>query len=126
MTAPIDLRSDTVTRPTPGMREAMARAEVGDDVFDDDPTLHALQDRVAALLGKEAALFVVSGTMGNQLAVRSQVGHGQEVLLERECHIFNYEAGGAAALSGAQMNPLEGVRGALEPAQVEGAIRGPD
>ena len=126
MTAPIDLRSDTVTRPTPAMREAMARAEVGDDVFDDDPTLHALQDRVAALLGKEAALFVVSGTMGNQLAVRSQVAHGQEVLLERECHIFNYEAGGAAAISGAQMNPLTGTRGALEPAQVEGAIRGPD
>jgi threonine aldolase len=108
MTTPIDLRSDTVTRPTPAMREAMARAEVGDDVFDDDPTLHALQDRVAALLGKEAALFVVSGTMGNQLAVRSQVQHGQEVLLERECHIFNYEAGGAAAISGAQMNPLTG------------------
>ena len=126
MTAPIDLRSDTVTRPTPAMREAMARAEVGDDVFDDDPTLHALQDRVAALLGKEAALFVVSGTMGNQLAVRSQVQHGQEVLLERECHIFNYEAGGAAAISGAQMNPLTGVRGMLEPAQVEAAVRGPD
>jgi threonine aldolase len=123
---PIDLRSDTVTRPTPAMRQAMARAEVGDDVFDDDPTLHALQDRVAALLGKEAALFVVSGTMGNQLAVRAQVGHGQEVLLERECHIFNYEAGGAAAISGAQLNPLTGVRGALEPAQVEGAVRGPD
>ena len=126
MSAPIDLRSDTVTRPTPAMREAMARAEVGDDVFDDDPTIHALQDRVAVLLGKEASLFVVSGTMGNQLAVRSQVQHGQEVLLERECHIFNYEAGGAAAISGAQMNPLPGNRGALEPAQVEGAVRGPD
>jgi threonine aldolase len=124
--APIDLRSDTVTRPTPAMRQAMASAEVGDDVFDDDPTLHALQDRVAALLGKEAALFVVSGTMGNQLAIRSQVRHGEEVVLERECHIFNYEAGAAAALSGAQMNPLTGARGALEPAQVLAAVRGPD
>jgi threonine aldolase len=125
-TRPIDLRSDTVTRPTPAMRQAMANAEVGDDVFDDDPTLHRLQDRVAALLGKEAALFVVSGTMGNQLAVRSQVRHGEEVLLERECHIFNYEAGAAAALSGAQLNALPGVRGALEPAQVAAAVRGPD
>ena len=125
-TRPIDLRSDTVTRPTPAMRQAMANAEVGDDVFDDDPTLHRLQDKVAALLGKEAALFVVSGTMGNQLAVRSQVRHGEEVLLERECHIFNYEAGAAAALSGAQLNALPGVRGALEPAQIAAAVRGPD
>lgn len=123
---PIDLRSDTVTRPTPAMRKAMASAEVGDDVFDDDPTLHRLQDRVAELLGKEAALFVVSGTMGNQLAIRSQVAHGEEVLLERECHIFNYEAGAAAALSGAQLNPLPGLRGALEPAQVLAAVRGPN
>ena len=125
-TAPIDLRSDTVTRPTPAMREAMAQAVVGDDVFDDDPTLHALQDRVARLLGKEAALFVVSGTMGNQLAVRSQVRHGEEILLERGSHIFNYEAGAAAALSGAQLNPLQGRRGALEPSQVIAAVRGPD
>ena len=94
MERPIDLRSDTVTRPTPAMREAMARAEVGDDVFGDDPTLNALQERVVAITGKEAALFVVSGTMGNQLAIRAQVDHGDEVLLERESHIFNYEAGG--------------------------------
>ncbi len=123
---PIDLRSDTVTRPTPGMRRAIADAVVGDDVYDDDPTLHALQDRVARLLGKEAALFVVSGTMGNQLAVRAQVAHGDEVLLERDSHIFNYEVGGAAAISGAQLHALAGRRGALEPAQVVAAVRGPD
>src|SRR6185295_18012002 len=122
----IDLRSDTVTRPTPAMRRAMAEAEVGDDVLDDDPTIHALQDRVAALLGKEASLFVVSGTMGNQLALRTQVAHGDEVLLERDCHIFNYEAGAAAAIAGAQLNPLAGRRGALEPAQITAAVRGPD
>jgi len=122
----VDLRSDTVTRPTPGMRAAMAAAEVGDDVFDDDPTLHLLQDRVAALTGKEAALFVVSGTMGNQLAVRTQVEHGDEVLLERKSHIFNYEAGAAAAISGAQLHVLDGDRGRLEPAQVTAAVRAPD
>jgi len=122
----VDLRSDTVTRPTPGMREAIAQAIVGDDVFDDDPTLHALQDRVAALLGKEAALFVVSGTMGNQLAVRTQVDHGDEVLLERRSHIFNYEAGAAAAISGAQLHVLDGDRGRLDPAQVAAAVRTTD
>ena len=123
---PVDLRSDTVTRPTPAMRAAIAAAPVGDDVFDDDPTIHALQERVAALAGKEAALFVPSGTMGNQLAVRLQVDHGDEVLLERDCHIFNYEPGGAAALSGAQIQPLVGARGALTPEAVVAAIRTPD
>jgi threonine aldolase len=123
---PIDLRSDTVTRPTPAMRQAMANAEVGDDVFDDDPTLHLLQERVADLLGKEAALFVVSGTMGNELAVGTQTRPGDEILLERECHIFNYECGGPAVLAGVQTNPLTGVRGALEPAQVAASVRGPD
>jgi threonine aldolase len=122
----VDLRSDTVTRPTEAMREALAAAIVGDDVFDDDPTVHALQDRVAALLGKERALFVPSGTMGNQLAVRSQTAHGDEVLLERECHIFNYEAGAAAALSGVQLHPLAGTRGELDPATVTAAVRRED
>jgi len=122
----VDLRSDTVTRPTEAMREALAAAVVGDDVFDDDPTVHALQDRVAALLGKERALFVPSGTMGNQLAVRSLTSHGDEVLLERECHIFNYEAGAAAALSGVQLHPLTGVRGELDPQTVTAAVRRDD
>ncbi len=122
----VDLRSDTVTRPSPAMREAMATAVVGDDVFDDDPTVHALQDQVAALCGKERGLFVPSGTMGNQLALRSLTAPGDEVLVERECHIFNYEAGAPAALSGVQLHPLAGVRGALAPAQVEAAVRRPD
>lgn len=119
----VDLRSDTVTRPTPGMRRALAEAEVGDDVFDDDPTIHALQRRVAELSGKEAALFVVSGTMGNQLAIRSQIRHGEEVLLEEESHIFNYEAGAAAAISGAQLHALAGRRGVLEPSKIAASVR---
>ncbi len=122
----VDLRSDTVTRPTPAMRAALAAASVGDDVFDDDPTVHALQDRVAASCGKERGLFVPSGTMGNQVAIRSQTAPGDEVFVERECHIFNYEAGAAAALSGVQLQPLPGTRGALEPAAVAAAVRRDD
>ncbi len=118
MSGAVDLRSDTVTRPTPGMRRAMAEAEVGDDVFGDDPTLQKLEERVAALLGKEAALYVVSGTMGNQLAIRAQTRHGDEVLLDRRSHIFDYEAGGAAAISGCQLHPLDGDRGRLDPAAI--------
>ncbi len=124
--AQVDLRSDTVTRPTPAMRRAMAEAEVGDDVFDDDPTIHALQDRVAALTGKEAALYVVSGTMGNQLAVRSHIRHGEEVLLEEKSHIYNSEAGAAAALSGAHLHPLPGTRGVLDPERIANAVRSDD
>jgi threonine aldolase len=114
----IDLRSDTVTRPTPAMRQAMAEAEVGDDVFGDDPTLRRLEERVAALAGKEAALYVVSGTMGNQLGIRSQVHHGDEVILDRRCHIFDYEAGAAAAISGVQLHPLDSDRGRFDPAAI--------
>jgi threonine aldolase len=111
----VDLRSDTVTRPSPGMRDALARAEVGDDVFGDDPTVQALETRMAEITGKEAALYVVSGTMGNQLAIRSQIDHGDEVILDRQSHIYNYEAGAAAALSGAHLHPLDGPRGRLSP-----------
>jgi threonine aldolase len=118
MSGPVDLRSDTVTRPTPGMRQAMAAAEVGDDVFGDDPTLQELEERVAALVGKEAALYVVSGTMGNQLAIRAQTRHGDEILLDRRCHIFDYEAGGLAAISGCQSHPLDGDRGRLDPTDI--------
>jgi threonine aldolase len=114
----IDIRSDTVTRPTQAMRRAMAEAEVGDDVFGDDPTLRRLEERVAALTGKEAALYVVSGTMGNQLAIRSQVRHGDEVLLDKRCHIYDYEAGAAAALSGVQMYTIESDRGRMDPAAI--------
>lgn len=100
--APIDLRSDTVTRPTPGMREAMARAEVGDDVYGEDPTVRALEERVAALAGKEAALFVPSGTMGNQLAIACHTRRGDEVIIGEGAHCAWYESGAAAALSGVQ------------------------
>ena len=90
---PIDLRSDTVTRPTSGMRAAMASADVGDDVFGDDPAVNRLQDRIAELLGKEAALYVPSGTMSNQIGVRLHCQRGDELICEAQCHIFNYEQG---------------------------------
>jgi threonine aldolase len=102
----VDLRSDTVTRPTEAMRAAMASAEVGDDVFGDDPTVQQLQTRVAALLGKEAALYVPSGTMGNQLALRAQTQPGDQVVLEAGAHIYRYEAGAPAALSGLLVTPV--------------------
>jgi len=124
--APVDLRSDTVTRPTPAMRRAIAEAVVGDDVFGDDPTVIELERRLAALAGKEAALFVPSGTMGNQLAVQAQVSPGDEVLLETESHIFLYEQGGIAANSGALAHVLKGTRGAIDPAEVAAAARGED
>ena len=111
----VDLRSDTVTRPTPGMREAMARAEVGDDVFGDDPTVLALERRVAALAGKEAALFVPSGTMGNQLAVNALTRAGDLVVLEAESHIVLYEQGGVAANSGCLVHVVAGERGVITP-----------
>src|SRR5438477_10477352 len=92
----IDLRSDTVTRPTPGMRAAMAAAEVGDDVFGEDPTVNRLQERLAAVLCKEAALYVPSGTMSNQICIRAQTQPGDEMLCDALCHIYNFEAGGPA------------------------------
>src|SRR5579859_1261989 len=98
----IDLRSDTVTRPTPPMREAMARAEVGDDVFGDDPTVRALEEEIARITGKEAALFVSSGTMGNQLAIATQTRPGDEVVVGEGAHPAWYESGAGAALSGVQ------------------------
>ena len=100
--APIDLRSDTVTRPSPAMREAMAGAQVGDDVYGEDPTLNRLQELAAELVGKPAALFVPSGTMANQVAIRSWTQPGDAILVGRGAHVFMYESGGAAALSGVQ------------------------
>jgi threonine aldolase len=93
----VDLRSDTVTRPTPGMRQAMADAEVGDDVYGEDPSVNALEERVAALFGHEAALFVPSGTMGNQIGMRLVCEPGQEVLCDADAHVVTYEMGAAAA-----------------------------
>src|SRR5690606_34733020 len=102
----IDLRSDTVTRPTPEMRRAMAEAEVGDDVFGEDPTAQRLEAAVAALLGKEAALFVPSGVMGNQIAIRLHTRPGDEVVLAERSHVYHYEGGAPAALSGVQLRPV--------------------
>jgi threonine aldolase len=122
----IDLRSDTVTKPTLDMRKIMAEAEVGDDVFGEDPTVNALQEKVANLLGKEAALFVPSGTMANQLSIKSQTQPGDEVIIETFSHPYNFEGGAGAALSGIQFRCLKGVRGILEASQIEEAIRPAD
>lgn len=119
----IDLRSDTVTKPDVGMRRAMYEAEVGDDVFAEDPTVHKLQEHVAELLGKEAALFVPSGTMGNQIALKVHTQPGDEVIIERTNHLFNYESGAPGLLSGIQMHILDGERGVLTANQVAAAIR---
>ncbi len=102
----IDLRSDTVTRPTPEMRQAMAEAEVGDDVYREDPTVNRLEERAADILGKEAALFVPSGTMGNQISVKLHTRPGQEVICEQRCHVYNFEMGAMAAISSCQANVI--------------------
>ena len=122
----IDLRSDTVTKPTAAMREAMVRAEVGDDVFGDDPTVKALESQTAELLGKEAALFVPSGTMANQLAIRSHTEPGDEILVEANAHIYYYEGGGPAALSGVMCRCINWQRGLFTGADVEAALRPAD
>lgn len=119
----IDLRSDTVTQPTEEMRKAMAEAVVGDDVYEDDPTLIELQDLAAKMLGKEAALFVPSGTFGNQLCVLAHTQRGDEIILGKDSHILLHEAGGAAVIAGVQLWTLDTKNGALDPAEVEGAIR---
>lgn len=119
----IDLRSDTVTKPSPAMREAMARAEVGDDVYGEDPTVNQLQARGAALVGKSAALFVPSGTAGNQLCLRVHAEPGREVIVERHSHIVRYEQGAAGALAGVQLHWINGAQGLMTAEQVEAAIR---
>ncbi|MEX5215940.1 MAG: low-specificity L-threonine aldolase [Nitrospiraceae bacterium] len=122
----IDLRSDTVTKPTAAMREAMAQAQVGDDVYGEDPTVNTLQEKAAALLGKSFALFVPSGTMANQLSVRVLTKPGDEVILDSRSHIVRYEQGAAAALSGVQLFTIPTERGLLAPEQVQAAIRPKD
>jgi threonine aldolase len=119
----IDLRSDTVTKPTEEMREAMARAEVGDDVYLEDPTVNLLQERAAGMLGKQAALFVPSGTMGNQICVRLHTQPGHEVITEERSHIFNYEMAAMAALSGTLARPVRGEDGILDWPSIEATIR---
>jgi threonine aldolase len=122
----LDFRSDTVTLPTPAMRQAMAAAEVGDDVFGDDPTVKRLEARTAEIMGKEAALFVVSGTMSNQVALRAHTQPGDEVLLDANSHMYYYEAGGPAALSGVMCRCLPGKRGIFTEANIEEVLRPAD
>lgn len=119
----IDLRSDTVTRPTPGMRAAMAQAEVGDDVYGEDPTVNALEAKAARLVGKDAALFVPTGVMANQLCLRLHTRPGDEVLVESTAHIIRYEGGSASALSQVQLCCIDGDRGRLNADSVLAAIR---
>jgi threonine aldolase len=123
MSFEIDLRSDTVTKPSPEMRAAMASAEVGDDVIGFDPTVEALQDCVAALLGKEAALFMPSGSMTNQIAIRLHCQPGDEFLCEADCHVYNYEQAAFAQLSGIVARTIQGVNGVLAPEQLRGKVR---
>ncbi len=122
----IDLRSDTVTVPTPEMRKIMADAPVGDDVYGEDPTVNELERATAEILGKESALFVPSGTMANQLAVRLHTQSGDEALVEAGAHIFNKEAGAAAALNGVSLRPVTGKRGIFTAADVLTALRPAD
>lgn len=126
MPAIVDLRSDTVTRPTQAMRQAIASAVVGDDVLGDDPTVQRLECLVAERLGKEAALFTPSGTMANQIAIRCHTRPGDEILVEGGAHPFNYEAGGAAMISGVQTRTQPGERGMLDPDAVAGAFHPDD
>src|SRR5687768_11623345 len=119
----LDFRSDTVTRPTKAMRRAMAEAEVGDDVFGEDPTVNRLQERVAELLGKEAAVYVPSGSMSNQVGVRLHCSPGDEFICETGCHIYNYEQGAYAQLSGVCARTVDGAFGVMRPEQLAGLIR---
>ena len=119
----IDLRSDTITKPTPAMLEAMTRAQFGDDVYGEDPTVGLLQERVAELLGKEAALFLPSGTMSNQVGVRLHCAPGDEFLCEANCHIYNYEQGAYAQIFGIAARPVLGEHGVLTVEHVEECVR---
>ncbi len=122
----IDLRSDTVTLPDEAMRRAIFEAELGDDVYGEDPSVNRLQEKAAAIVGKEAAMLVPSGTMGNQIAVLTHTKPGTEVILEADSHIYYYEAAAASVFAGVQPRPLQGKRGSLPASLVEWAIRQDD
>ncbi|NGP76902.1 aminotransferase class I/II-fold pyridoxal phosphate-dependent enzyme [Balneolaceae bacterium YR4-1] len=119
----IDLRSDTVTKPTEEMRKAMVQAEVGDDVFGEDPTVNRLQEKVSSMFGMESGLFVPSGVMSNQLALKLLCSAGDEVLIDYKGHIFNYETAAASLISSVQLNPLRGTKGKLTPDLIKEAMR---
>jgi threonine aldolase len=120
---PIDLRSDTVTMPTPEMRQAMATAPLGDDVFGDDPMVNELEQVAASMLGKEAALFLPSGTMGNVVGVAVNTRLGEEMIADADSHVFLYETAGAAVISGVQIRPVATPAGLMTPSQIEAALR---
>lgn len=122
----IDLRSDTVTQPTRSMREAMMNASLGDDVLGDDSAVQTLERKIAAMLGKDAALFVPSGTMANQLAIRCHCESGDEIIAHGESHIIHYETGAPAAISGCMIRPLDGPRGLFDAQSVHAAVRNRD
>src|SRR5512147_1430336 len=118
----IDLRSDTVTKPTPEMRKAMAEAEVGDDVYGEDPTVNRLEQKAAQMLGMEAALFVPSGTMGNAIAIRILTARGDEVLVERRSHVVRFELSSMSVISGVMPRMVDAAGGHLTPAHVRSAV----
>jgi threonine aldolase len=122
----IDLRSDTVTKPTPAMRDFMIRADVGDDVFAEDPTVNRLQVMIAEMVGKESALFVPSGTQGNQICINAHTQPGHEVICDYNAHIFNYESGAPGMLSGIQLHPIIGHHGHPTVEQIREVLRPPD
>ena len=124
MTDIIDLRSDTLTKPTPAMREAMAHAEVGDDVYGEDPSINRLEAAAAELFGREAAIFVPTGSMGNQIAIRLHTQHGQEVICESRAHILDWEMAMTAAFSGCQCRPIAAERGILTWDHIQPAVSG--
>ena len=119
----IDFYSDTKTKPTKAMRETVLTAEVGDEQKAEDPTTISLCERVAALLGKESAVFLPSGTMCNEIAIRVHVRPGDEIICERSCHVVNFEGGGPAALAGAMIQPIDGDAGSFTPKQVSALVR---
>jgi len=119
----IDLRSDTVTKPTEGMRKAMMQASVGDDVFGEDPTVNDLQEKVSSMFGMEAGLFMPSGVMSNQLALKLLSSPGDEVIIDYKGHVFNYETAAASLISSVQLNPVQGRAGKLDPQLIQGAMR---
>lgn len=123
MPSVVDLRSDTVTRPTPEMREAIANAEVGDDVLGDDPTVNRLQEHIADFLGKQASLYVPSGSMANQVSLRSVCEPGDELIIDESTHTYNYETGAPSALSGVSLRIVPGTRGIFTAEAVEAAVR---
>jgi len=122
----IDLRSDTVTKPTPEMLQAMMTADVGDDVYKEDPTVNALEEKIANMFGKEQALFFPSGSMANQAAIKLHTQPGEQLIADKYAHVYNYEGGGVSFNSGVSCKLLEGNRGMITSSQVEAAINPPD